>query len=147
MTAATAESIQTAQLLWKQAYKALSEDDAKILDKNASQHADLNDILVDKKLREKKFKEWTVIIAGKSVSVRQVGQKIVSFIDFSKDYIQQVASADPHTAIAWTCIASLLPVSIVFWNGIRRNLFVFGILSALYIEIDGLRRRLHICQV
>ena len=98
------------KVLWKRAFDALSETEADILNQYARQLSEQNTILIDKILRERQIKQWTIKLAERSLKLRELGQKIVSFIDYSQGYLQAVSSSEPHTTLAWTCISLLLPV-------------------------------------
>ena len=101
---------KVSEVLWKRAFDALCKEDADILNQYEGQLSQQNGILIDKALREREIKQWTIKLAGKSLKLRELGQKVVSFIDYSKQYLQSTTSSEPHAALAWTCISFLLPV-------------------------------------
>ncbi|MCJ1391416.1 hypothetical protein MMC18_004280 [Xylographa bjoerkii] len=96
--------------LWKRAFDALCKEDADILSQYAGQLSEQNKILIDKTLREREIKQWTIKLAGRSLKLRELGQKIVGFIDYSQAYLQSATSSEPHAALAWACISLLLPL-------------------------------------
>jgi hypothetical protein len=97
--------------LWKRAYQGLRKEDKDILSSYEKQISKHNKILIDKKLRGDDITQLTLKVAGKSLRLRELGQKIISFITYSQGYIQAATSLDPHAALAWTCVSILLPVS------------------------------------
>lgn len=101
----------SAQDLWVNAFTKLEAEDVEVLRKHETQIAELNNILINKALYEKKLKQWCVTLAGKSLNIREIGAKIINFVSSSQSYMAQVASVEPHAALAWTCVSLLLPVS------------------------------------
>jgi len=100
----------TSEALWEQAFKPLNEKQQDILKRYAGQSSELNKILIDKVLREREIKQWTVSLAGKSLKVRELGLKVIGYISGSQSYVSTATSFEPHAAMAWTCVSALLPV-------------------------------------
>ncbi|MCJ1287581.1 hypothetical protein MMC26_006933 [Xylographa opegraphella] len=65
------------KVLWKRAFDALSEAEADILNQYARQLSEQNTILIDKILRERQIKQWTIKLAGRSLKLRELGQNIL----------------------------------------------------------------------
>lgn len=62
---------------------------------------------IEKKISAIKKEEWT--------TAAKVYQKTVKTVLFAKDFISSVASQEPHAALAWAGVSTLLPVSRARW--------------------------------
>ena len=70
----------------------------------------LGDILRQKVL-EQDAKRLVITIMGKSVKVREVGEKIIAFVESTQDLVTVATSNEPHAALAWVTVSLILPVS------------------------------------
>ena len=62
-------------------------------------------------LRHREADQWVVSLGKKPVKVREQGEKVIKFILWSKDIVDQALSAQPYAALAWSGVSILLPVS------------------------------------
>lgn len=58
--------------------------------------------LIEKRVQKIQEKEWS--------NATMVYKKTVGMVLFAKDFISQVASNEPHAALAWAGVSMLLPV-------------------------------------
>lgn len=67
--------------------------------------------LVDLKLQTVEDAQFKFTVGKTEINVKQQINKIAGAILYAKSFIGSVASAEPHTALAWAGISVLLPVS------------------------------------
>ncbi|PGH10423.1 hypothetical protein GX51_00182 [Blastomyces parvus] len=111
--------------LWDEAYNDLRKEDAKLVDAyerelfaipNLEQRAPAGEDreirlqkLLNSKLQDIENSQMKISIHGKDVVIRDQVRKVVHSILSVKDYISTVASVEPHAALAWTGVMSILP--------------------------------------
>lgn len=109
----------TSEVLWSQAYQDLKRDIPDIIadyelylspDESNFNAGDRMKIIVNQIYSKRKSDELVLKLAGKSFKVREIGEKIISFIWESKETITAIASVEPHAALAWSGIAQVFPV-------------------------------------
>ena len=71
----------------------------------------LGDILRQKVLAQD-AKQLIITIMGKSVKVREIGEKIIAFVESTQELVTTAASNEPHAALAWATVSLILPVSV-----------------------------------
>lgn len=107
--------------LWQEAYLKLTQASPKIVEEfekkwlTPGQPGNIKDIAaaLARKLRERDSKPFIVKIRRFEMSLREQGENIVKFVLWSSDLVSQMASLEPHAAIAWAGISLLLPVSVL----------------------------------
>ena len=114
-------AVRISEDLWSKAHQALGDEDRETLKQHGSQLFEQNAIMIKEDLREKEKKQWTVMLAKKPFKLREIGLKIVGFIDASKGYIAKVVALEPHAALAWQGVALLLPVSFLTCGTVSRS--------------------------
>jgi hypothetical protein len=61
-------------------------------------------------LDDREARQIIITLAGKSIKIREYGEKLVKFTMWLKDFISSVVSNEPHAALVWAGISLLLPV-------------------------------------
>lgn len=67
--------------------------------------------LVDLKIRTVEAARLRIPIGKRTLVVREQIDKVICVIQYIKDFIQPITSAEPHAAIAWAGVSVLLSVS------------------------------------
>ena len=111
--------------LWRRAYEDLKVRDASLVDiyeqhLAASIGAPTNgprldevhiQAVIDKRLKDREESQLVIRLGSYSAKVREMGEKVVSFILWSKDIVASALSAQPYAALAWCGVSLLLSVS------------------------------------
>ena len=63
-------------------------------------------------LEDRDARQLIITLVGKSIKIREYGEKLVKFVVWSKDFISSAISAEPHAALAWAGVTLLLPVCV-----------------------------------
>lgn len=66
--------------------------------------------IVQARLDRREERQWIIAVAGKSIKVREKGERLIKFILWSKDIVASAVSTQPYMALAWSGITMLLPV-------------------------------------
>ena len=121
--------LSKSEKLWRNAYAALKREepdlvqgfeDALGFDTISTRSTKrLGDILRQRVLAQD-AKRLVINIMGKSVKVREIGEKIIAFVESTKDLITTATSNEPHAALAWATVSMILPVSfpITVWDNV-----------------------------
>ena len=105
--------------VWKRAYEDLKQRNEELLqdykekqcfENGVFQPAAYINTLIDKQLQQRRLKQWVITLSGKSFRLRGIGDKIIQFIDGSKEIVAAAAELEPHAALAWTGVSLLLPL-------------------------------------
>ena len=108
--------------LWKQAYDALELREQDLMcaymllltptrtNLTASLSPEMIETIVKSKIEDREANQMVINLGGKSVKVREQGEKVIKFILWSKDIVSQALSAQPYAALAWSGVSILLPV-------------------------------------
>ena len=106
--------------LWRNAYAALKREepslvqdfeDALGIDTISTRSTKrLGDILCQRVLAQD-AKQLVITIMGKPVKVREIGEKIIAFVESTQDLVSTATSNEPHAALAWATVSLILPVS------------------------------------
>ena len=112
--------LSKSEKLWRNAYAALKRhkpslvqdfEDALGFDTISTKSTKkLGDILRQRVLAQD-AKQLVITIMGRPVKVREIGEKIIAFVEYTKDLITTAASNEPHAALAWGTVSLILPVS------------------------------------
>ena len=112
--------LSKSEKLWRNSYAALKRDEPSLVQdfedvlgfENISTRSTkrLGDILRQRVLAQD-AKRLVITIMGKSVQVREIGEKIIAFVESTKDLITAATSNEPHAALAWATVSLILPVS------------------------------------
>ena len=112
--------LSKSEKLWRNAYAALKREEPSLvqdfedafgfdtISKRSTKR--LGDILRQKVLAQD-AKQLVITIMGKSVKVREIGEKVIAFVESTKDLITTATSNEPHAALAWATVSLILPVS------------------------------------
>lgn len=106
----------TSEALWKDAYKGLKEKEPGLVQllENVSGASfasqEQTTAVVQERLLSRDEKQWIIKLAGKSIRVREYGERVTKFVLWSKDIVSSALSSQPNMALAWTGITLLLPV-------------------------------------
>ncbi len=112
-------SIDSPPDLWSRAYESLKRREPDVtkgfeclLSPNGTpfKHPDQIGEAIKWKLKDRDERKVVLTLAGKPIQMREQGEKIIKFVIWSKDYISQAVSAEPHAALAWAGVSFLLPV-------------------------------------
>lgn len=104
------------ETLWAQAYRKLQEKEPELVQafERASgtcfTSSEQIQSTVKAQLDRREERQWIVAVAGKSVKVRQKGERLLKFILWSKDIVADAVNSQPYMALAWSGITMLLPV-------------------------------------
>jgi hypothetical protein len=114
-------TLTKSEQLWREAYRIVKEMELDLVqsyEKNLSPQnttftspTQIQDA-VKASLDNREARQIIVTLAGKSIKVREYGEKLVKFTMWSKDLISSAVSTEPHAALAWVGILLLLPVCI-----------------------------------
>lgn len=109
----------SAEGLWKDAYEKFKQDEPELAQsfEQTSAAGGLVSPLhmqsdVKSRLETREERQWIVTLAGKSVHVREVGERLIKFILWSKDIVSSALSSQPHVALAWSGVTMLFPVRV-----------------------------------
>lgn len=75
--------------------------------------------VIEKKWEDDKIQEFVMKLSSEPARVREQGEKAVKFILWSKPFVLTAVHARPYTALAWSGVLILLPVSLAL---IKRSL-------------------------
>lgn len=145
----------TSASLWSRAFHDVIAKDPDVLrplaEELSIQGTDFADdgqlrAMVKKAMREHDARRLVLSIGGKSLHVREQGDKIIKFVLWSKDAIGPAVTCEPHAALAYVGVSLLLPVStqlspvqIVTINMIEWQLFTASLEQNKQM-IDGLAK-------
>ena len=111
--------LSKSERLWRNAYAALKNEepglvkgfeDALGFDTISTRSTKrLGDILRQKVLAQD-AKRLVITIMGKSVKVREIGEKIIAFVESTQGLVATATSNEPHAALAWATVSLILPV-------------------------------------
>jgi hypothetical protein len=65
---------------------------------------------IQAKLKRRDTRQFIINLAGKSIKVRECGERIAKFVIWSDDIVSTAVSAQPYAALAWVGVSILLPV-------------------------------------
>ena len=112
--------------LWKQAYDILELREPDLMGAykllltpirtnltDPSLSPEMIETIVNSKLEDREANQLVINLGKKSVKVREQGEKVITFILWSKDIVSQALSAQPYAALAWSGVSMLLPVRYV----------------------------------
>ena len=112
--------LNKSEKLWRNAYAALKmeepdlvqgfEDDSGFDTINTTSTKRLGEILRQRVLAQD-AKQLVITIIGKSIKVREIGEKITAFIESTQDLVTTATTNEPHAALAWATVSLILPVS------------------------------------
>ena len=106
--------LSKSEKLWRIAYAALKREEPSLVQDfdtiSRRSTKRLGDILRQRVLAQD-AKQLVITIMGKSVKVREIGEKIIAFVESTKDLITTATSNEPHAALAWATVSLILPVS------------------------------------
>ena len=112
--------LSKSEKLWRNAYAALKMEEPSLVQDfedalgfdtiNTRSTKRLGNILRQRVLAQD-AKQLVITIMGKSVKVREFGEKIIAFILSTKDLVTTATSSEPHAALAWATVSLILPVS------------------------------------
>ena len=123
--------LSKSEALWNQAFAAVRRKEPDTIQEyeetlcpgtGTSSPAERMGSIVRQKFHDHDLKALSISLLGKSLKIRQLGESIITFISESKDFITNVASAEPHVALAWSGVSFLLPVS--FFNYVNLEYYV-----------------------
>ena len=113
--------LSNSEKLWRNAYAALKREEPDLVQGfedalgfdtiNTRSTKRLGDILRQKILTQD-AKQLVITIMGKSVKVREIGEKSIAFIESTQELVATAASNEPHAALAWATVSLILPVSL-----------------------------------
>ena len=121
--------LSKSEKLWRNAYAALKREEPDLVQGfedalgfdtiSTRSTKKLGDILRQRVLAQD-AKRLVINIMGKSVKVREIGEKIIAFVESTKDLITTATSNEPHAALAWATVSMILPVSfpITVWDNV-----------------------------
>ena len=121
--------LSKSEKLWRNAYAALKREESSIIQdfENAlgfdtistRSTRRLGDILRQRVLAQD-AKQLVITIMGKPVKVREIGEKIIAFVESTQDLVSTATSNEPHAALAWATVSLILPVSfsVTDWNDV-----------------------------
>jgi N-terminal domain of NWD NACHT-NTPase len=117
-----AMTLTKSEQLWSEAYRIVKERELALVqsyERNLSPNnttftspSQIQDA-VKRSLDNREAHKIIITIAGKSIKIREYGEKLVKFTMWSKDLISSAVSTEPHAALAWVGISLLLPVSLL----------------------------------
>ena len=112
--------LSKSEKLWRNAYAALKREEPSLVQDfedalgfdtiSTKSTKKLGDILRQRVLVQD-AKQLVITIMGRPLMVREIGEKIVAFIESTKDLITTAASNEPHAALAWATVSLIFPVS------------------------------------
>jgi hypothetical protein len=106
----------SAEALWKDAYEKLEQKEPELAQSfEQASGASLNSTeqircAIRALLDKREERQWIIAVAGRSINVRENGERLIKFILWSKDIVADGLSSQPHMALAWSGITMLLPV-------------------------------------
>ena len=109
----------TSEALWSQAYSALKAKEPDITsayehyfisDRGTLKPAERLEEIILRLYNGGRMDQLKMTLGGKSLTMREIGEKIINFILESKDFLTSIASVEPHAALAWAGVSILLPV-------------------------------------
>ena len=113
-------NLSKSEKLWRNAYAALKREELSLVKDfedalgfnatSTNSTKKLGDILRQRILAQD-AKQLVITVMGRPVKVREIGEKIIAFIEYTKDLITFAASNEPHAALAWGTVSLILPVS------------------------------------
>lgn len=65
---------------------------------------------VNRLVDDREEKQWKVSLMGNDVNIRKQTEKLVKFLLWSKDIVQEAVSTQPYAALALSAASLLLPV-------------------------------------
>ena len=105
--------------LWRQAYASLKERESALVEDYERRLSPSDSTFDDQEEMQKAIKDAIEVrdtrqlalkLFGKSVKMREYGEKLVKFITWSQNYILPVVSTEPHAALPCAAVSVLLPV-------------------------------------
>ena len=113
--------LSKSEKLWRNAYAALKREELSLVHDfedalgfdtiSTRSTKRLGDILRQRVLAQD-AKQLVITIMGKPVKVREIGEKIIAFVESTQDLVSTATSNEPHAALAWATVSLILPVSI-----------------------------------
>ena len=112
-------------LLWQQASEDLARRESELLKESTKLLPFQGGVAnvtqrfkqyLDEKVEQREMEQWVIKLGRKSMKVREVGDKIIGFLTALHGLIEHIAALEPHTAIAWTALSSLLPVRALVYS-------------------------------
>ena len=112
--------LSKSEKLWRNAYAALRMEEPDLVQGiedalgfdtiSTTSSKRLGDILRQRVLAQD-AKQLVITIMGKSIKVREIGEKIIAFIESTQDLVTTATTNEPHAALAWATVSLILPVS------------------------------------
>jgi hypothetical protein len=105
--------------LWRQAYASLKEKESALVEDYERRLSPSDSTFDDQEEMQKAIKDAIEVrdarqlvlkLFGRSVKIREYGEKLVKFITWSQNYILPVVSTEPHAALPCAAVSALLPV-------------------------------------
>ena len=109
----------TSEALWSQAYSSLKAKEPDITlayehcfnsDRGSSKPAERMEEIIHRLYNGRRMNQLKITLGGKSLRMREIGEKIINFTLESKDFVTSIASVEPHAALAWGGVSILLLV-------------------------------------
>ncbi len=115
--------LSKSEKLWRNAYAAVKREEPSLVQDfedalgfdtiSTRSTKRLGDILHQRVLVQD-AKRLVITIMGKPVTVREIGEKIIAFVESTQDLVTTATSNEPHAALAWATVSLILPVSFSF---------------------------------